>query len=263
LTSRRRKQQTRRHGRFHLRKANRIIFFGDSLTALAVKDANVPESKGYVPLVRAALKDSGVEVDAVATGGHKVTDLLKRVDQDVLAKRPTVVVIQIGVNDASAGVTPELFKAQLEELIGKLQQGGARVIQCTCTCRIEGYDPDNAMDKKLDALAEVARLIAMEKQLPLVDLRKAFIEYWKTNNPENKPKVSHLRRQSLDGGRPQIRRRTDVEEIQVVIRGEPYLEVSRWSTKINLRNPNSCMPNKSTKKSMEGFTSYMMQTFAG
>ena len=171
-----------------LKKGDRIIFFGDSLTALAIKDANVPEGKGYVPVVRAALKDRGVDVDTVATGGHKVTDLLKRVDQDVLAKKPTIVVIQIGVNDASAGVTPELFKAQLEELIGKLQQGGTRVIQCTCTCRIEGYNPENAMDKKLDALAEVARAIAREKQLPLVDLRKAFIDYWRTNNPENKPK---------------------------------------------------------------------------
>src|SRR5262245_59649638 len=171
-----------------LKKGDRIIFFGDSLTALAIKDSHVPDGKGYVTLVRAALTAREVEVDAVATGGHKVTDLLKRVDQDVLAKKPTLVVIQIGVNDASAGVTPELFKAQLEELIGKLQRGGARVIQCTCTCRIEGYDRENVMDKKLDALAEVARAIAREKQLPLVDLRKAFIDYWKTNNPENRPK---------------------------------------------------------------------------
>ena len=170
-----------------LKKGDRIIFFGDSLTALAIKDTHVPDGKGYVPIVRAALKEREVDVDAVATGGHKVTDLLKRVDQDVLARKPTIVVIQIGVNDASAGVTPELFKAQLEELIGKLQQGGARVIQCTCTCRIEGHSPENAMDKKLDALAGAARAIAREKQLPLVDLRKAFIDYWKANNPENKP----------------------------------------------------------------------------
>src|SRR2546425_4239115 len=39
-----------------LKKGDRIIFFGDSLTALAIKDGNVPEGKGYVPLVRAALK---------------------------------------------------------------------------------------------------------------------------------------------------------------------------------------------------------------
>jgi lysophospholipase L1-like esterase len=171
-----------------LKKGDRIIFFGDSLTALAVKDKNVPEGKGYVPLVREALKDKAVEVDAVATGGHKVTDLLKRVDADVIAKKPTYVFIQIGVNDASKGVTPDEFRAQLLELIGKLQAGGASVIPCTCTCRIEGYAADNAMDQKLDALADVARGIAKEKNLPLVDLRKAFREYWKANNPENKPK---------------------------------------------------------------------------
>jgi lysophospholipase L1-like esterase len=171
-----------------LKKGDSLIFFGDSLTALAIKDRNVPEGKGYVSLVRAALKKKGVEVDAVATGGHRVPNLLARVEKDVLAKKPAVVVIQIGVNDASAGVTPEKFKEQLEELVAKLQEGGAKVVLCTCTCRIEGYDPKNAMDRKLDALAEAARSITKEKELPLNDLRKAFIAYWKKHNPENKPR---------------------------------------------------------------------------
>jgi lysophospholipase L1-like esterase len=169
-----------------LKKGDKVIFFGDSLTALAVKDRRVPEGKGYVPLVRAALKDRGVEVDAVATGGHRVPNLLQRVDKDVLARKPTVVVIQIGVNDASAGVTPEKFKGQLEELIGKLQKGGAKVVLCSCTCRVEGYDPKSAFDQKLDALADAARALAREKKIPLNDLRKAFIAYWKKHNPENK-----------------------------------------------------------------------------
>lgn len=169
-----------------LKKGDKIIFFGDSLTFLAIKDAKVPVGKGYVPLVREALKDRGVEVDAVATGGHTVVNLLARVDKDVLSKMPTIVVIQIGVNDASRNVTPEMFKAQLEELIGRLKKGGARVVLCSCTCRIEGYKADDATDKKLDALADVARGIAKEQKLPLNDLRKAFIEHWKTSNPENK-----------------------------------------------------------------------------
>ncbi len=171
-----------------LQKGDRILFFGDSLTALAIKDKNVPEGKGYVSLVREALRDKGVEVDAVATGGHRVTDLLKRVDKDVIARKPTVVVVQIGVNDASGGVTPAKFKEQLEELIAKLEKGGAKVVLCSCTCRVEGYDPKNDFDKKLDALADVARRIAKERKLPLNDLRAAFIEYWKKHNPDNKKK---------------------------------------------------------------------------
>lgn len=171
-----------------LNKGDKVIFFGDSLTALAVKDKRVPEGKGYVPLVREALKEKGVEVDAVATGGHRVPDLLKRVEKDVIVKKPTVVVIQIGVNDASGGATPEKFKEQLEELIGKLEKGGAKVVLCSCTCRVEGYDPKNNFDRKLDALADAARALAKEKKIPLNDLRKAFIDYWKKHNPENKPK---------------------------------------------------------------------------
>ena len=42
-----------------LKKGDRIIFFGDSLTALAIKDSNVPEGKGYVPVVRAAARTTG------------------------------------------------------------------------------------------------------------------------------------------------------------------------------------------------------------
>jgi lysophospholipase L1-like esterase len=51
---------------------------------------------------------------------------------------------------------------------------------------VEGYNPDDPFDKKLNALAEVARTIAREKGIPLNDLRQAFIEYWKKHNPENK-----------------------------------------------------------------------------
>src|ERR1044071_5751252 len=65
-------------------KANdSIIFFGDSLTALAGQEAPKEHvSKGYVRIVRekleAAHPDKRIQVDWVATGGHTVPDLLKR-----------------------------------------------------------------------------------------------------------------------------------------------------------------------------------------
>jgi lysophospholipase L1-like esterase len=178
--------------KLELKKGDFIIFFGDSLTALAGKEEpkqNV--TKGYVRIVRETLqemhKDKDLKVDWVATGGHKVTDLLKRVDADVLTQKPTIVFIQIGVNDANAGVTPEMFKAQLEELIGKLQKGGARVVLCSLTSLGEKHDGTNRIDQRLDELAEVARTVAREQKIPLNDLRKAFVEYWKQNNADNKP----------------------------------------------------------------------------
>jgi lysophospholipase L1-like esterase len=174
-----------------LKKGDKIIFFGDSLTELAGKEE--PKkfvTKGYVRIVRDTLKekhkDKNIEVDWVATGGHTVPDLLKRVDKDVIAKKPTIVVIQIGCNDARR-IPKDTFKEGLEELIEKLQKEKTQVVLCSLTSVGEKHDGTNKDDPKLDEFAEVARGIAKEKDVPLNDLRKAFVEYWKTNNPDNKP----------------------------------------------------------------------------
>src|SRR6185503_11454005 len=148
-------------------------------------------TKGYVRLVREALEasrpDQKIEVEWVATSGHTVPDLLKRVDRDVIARKPAIVFIQIGVNDANRGFTREEFKAGLVELVGKLRKAGAQVILCSLTSLGEKRDGTNRIDAKLDEFAAVAREVAREESLPLNDLRRAFLEYWQTNNPENRP----------------------------------------------------------------------------
>jgi lysophospholipase L1-like esterase len=174
-----------------LKKGDRIIFFGDSLTALAGEEKPKNQvTKGYVRIVRETLgqthKDKDVEVDWVATGGHTVPDLLKRVDRDVIAKKPTIVVIQIGCNDARR-LPKEQFKASLEELIDRLQKANIRVIQCTLTSVGEKHDGTNKDDVKLEEFAAIERQIAQAKNVPLNDLRKAFVDHWKKNNPDNKP----------------------------------------------------------------------------
>jgi len=174
-----------------LKKGDHIIFFGDSLTELAGREE--PKShvtKGYVRIVREALErkhpDKDLKVDWVATGGHTVPDLLKRVDKDVIAKKPTIVVIQIGCNDARR-IPKERFQAGLEELIDRLQKAEIQVIQCSLTSVGEKHDGTNRDDAALEAFAVVAREVAKAKKVPLNDLRKAFVEYWKKNNPDNKP----------------------------------------------------------------------------
>jgi lysophospholipase L1-like esterase len=174
-----------------LKKGDHVLFFGDSLTQLAGEEKPKEHvTKGYVRIVRETLeekhKDKKITVSWVATGGHKVSDLLERVDKDVIAKKPTIVFIQIGVNDANRGVTPKEFAEQLTELIGKLRKGGAKVVLCTLTSLGEKHDGSNRIDKKLDELAEAAREVAKEQKVPLNDLRKAFVGYWKEHNKDNK-----------------------------------------------------------------------------
>jgi lysophospholipase L1-like esterase len=174
-----------------LKKGDRIIFFGDSLTYLAGKEEPKKSvTKGYVRIVRETLndkfKDKGIEVDWVATGGHTVPDLIKRVDKDVIAKKPTIVVIQIGCNDARR-IPKDVFKSSLEELIDRLHKANIQVVQCTLTSVGEKHDGTNKDDPKLEEFAEVERQVAKAKNVPLNDLRKAFVAHWKKNNPDNKP----------------------------------------------------------------------------
>ncbi len=173
-----------------LKDGDHIIFFGDSLTQLAGQEAPKQHvKKGYVRIVAETLaekhKDKKIKVDWVATGGHTVPDLLKRVDRDVIAKKPTIVVIQIGCNDARR-IPQATFKSGLEELIGRLQQADIQVIQCSLTTVSERHDGKDKNDPKLEAFAQVARDVAKANNVPLNDLRKAFMEYLKVHNPDNK-----------------------------------------------------------------------------
>jgi lysophospholipase L1-like esterase len=174
-----------------LKKGDKIVFFGDSLTSLAGEERPKEHiTKGYVRIVRETLKakhpDKGIEVDWVATSGHTVPDLLRRVDADVIAKKPTIVVIQIGCNDARR-IPKATFKSGLEQLIDKLQKAGIQVVQCSLTSVGEKHDGTNKDDPKLEEFAEVARDVAKAKHVPLNDLRKAFVAHWKKQNPDNKP----------------------------------------------------------------------------
>ncbi len=104
-----------------LKKGDHILFYGDSLT----EQARGP--KGWVTIVRETLKekhpDLGVEVTTFAIGGYCIVDRVKRVDQEVLAKKPTIVVIQGGVPDALR-YKRDQFKTGLEELIDALAESG-------------------------------------------------------------------------------------------------------------------------------------------
>src|SRR5438105_6934875 len=130
-----------------LKKGDRILFFGDSLTYYGGIDGPKDKvTKGYVKIVQETLDKThpnlGVKVDWVATGGHTVPDLIKRLDKDVLPKQPTIVVIQIGCNDARR-LDKDVFRKSLEDLIDRLHKEKIQVVQCTLTSVGEKYDGTN------------------------------------------------------------------------------------------------------------------------
>jgi lysophospholipase L1-like esterase len=84
---------------FHLKDGDRVVFYGDSITAQRLYSARVEE---YVltrfPSMRVAFFHAGVGGDRVSGGGAGPIDA--RLTRDVIRMRPTVVTIMLGMNDA-------------------------------------------------------------------------------------------------------------------------------------------------------------------
>ena len=178
-------------GPLALKKGDRIVFLGDSITAGGVG------AQGYITVIKNTLnekqKDLAIELVGAGISGNKVPDLQKRVERDVVAKKPTIVFIYIGINDVwhgekdpTRGTPKDKFEAGLKEVIGKITTAGGQVVLCTPTVIGEKKDGANKLDAQLDEYAEISRKVAKELKLPVCDLRKAFVEHLKTSNAENK-----------------------------------------------------------------------------
>ena len=174
-----------------LKKGDRIVFLGDSITA----SGNA--GKGYIQVIRDHLaekkKELAIECIGAGISGNKVPDLQKRVDKHVIDKKPTIVVIYIGINDVwhgeknpKNGTGPEAFEAGLKEVIGKCTKVGAQVVLCTPSVIGELPGGANNLDSKLDEYATISRKLAKELNLNVCDLRKAFVDDLQANNTDKK-----------------------------------------------------------------------------
>lgn len=171
-------------------KKTRVIFFGDSITQAGV------QGEGYINQLGGLLQQKGLadqyELIGAGIGGNKVYDLYLRMDEDVLAKNPDVVVIWVGVNDvwhkssSGTGTDPDKFQRFYEAIIKKLQAKGIRTVLATPAVIGERTDFSNRMDGDLNLYASFIRSLAVKYKSELVDLRKAFLDFNTRNNPENK-----------------------------------------------------------------------------
>lgn len=117
----------------------RIVFFGDSITDCG-RDRNDTKSlgNGYVKILSDKLRpiypDTDIELINKGVSGDEVSDLLARVEEDVISLKPDAVVIMIGVNNtihqfkADKPLDLKQFEADLKELLKRLKKEGIVVI---------------------------------------------------------------------------------------------------------------------------------------
>ncbi len=168
----------------------RVIFFGDSITEAGVKPG------GYITRMDSMIALQGLsdryELAGAGVSGNKVYDLFLRLEDDVLKKEPAIVVIYIGVNDVwhkrtgGTGTDADKFERFYSAMIKKLKEKNIQVVLCTPAVIGERTDFSNEQDGDLNKYSNIIRDIAAKNGLPLVDLRKAFLDYNLKNNTANK-----------------------------------------------------------------------------
>lgn len=152
-----------------------IAFMGDSITQGGTG------KNGYVTLVMEALNNEGLNLTSLPAGksGNRSKDMLARLEQDVLSRKPDWMVLSCGVNDVwhftlrlgnrtFEGIPLEDYKANIRTILDQAQAADVKVLILTST--MIGEDPEKETNKKLIPYNEFLREIAAERKLPLADL---------------------------------------------------------------------------------------------
>ncbi len=145
-------------------------------------------------MCRLEKKGDQYEFTGAGKDANKVYDLYLRMEDDVLSKNPDVVVVYVGVNDVwhktllGTGTDADKFEKFYQAILNKLKAKNIKAIICTPAVVGEKTDMSNPLDGDLNRYSNIIRDIAKKNNLPLIDLRKQFQEYYKTNNPDNQEK---------------------------------------------------------------------------
>lgn len=151
-----------------IKSGETFAFLGDSITQQGKSNPG-----GYVNLVSTALAANGVKVDVIGAGisGHKSNQMLARLENDVLSKKPQWMTLSCGVNDVwhgERGVNLEDYKKNISSIVEKAQAANIKVILLTST--MIGEDQANPNNQKLMPYNEFLRALAKEKNCLLADL---------------------------------------------------------------------------------------------
>ncbi|MCH5600616.1 SGNH/GDSL hydrolase family protein [Niabella ginsengisoli] len=173
-------------------KKKKVIFFGDSITQQGAGP------NGYISKVDSLCRSDKMQNDfefvGKGVGGNRVYDLFYRFQEDVLDQNPDIVVVYIGINDvwhkttSGTGTEYKKFGAFYDKMINKMKERGIQPVMCTPSVIGEFNDDTNLQDGDLNFYAKWIREYATKNNIPLIDLRKSFMDYLDKNNPQNEEK---------------------------------------------------------------------------
>jgi lysophospholipase L1-like esterase len=168
---------------FPLKEGDIVAMLGDSITAQHLH-TNYIEAYCITrfPKWNLQFRNAGVGGDTVPRG-------LARLDYDVLCWKPTVVTIELGMNDSRTPDSVEPYIKGMETLIQRLKAGGARPIFLTASPVNNGATSDklDAKNSILDKMATAIVELAGKQGLPCSDQFHTLLDLWGKNMKAEKP----------------------------------------------------------------------------
>lgn len=162
---------------FPLKDGDIWVMAGDSITAQHLH-SNYYEAFCFAryPKLKFAFRNSGV-------GGHTVPSTMARFDHDIAAWKPTVISVELGMND-QGGTPVEKYIENMGQMDGKIRAAGARPVYFTASPINNGdTSAKYGGNTKLHLYAEALGKFAAEKNAPFADQFHAVIDVWGKNKP--------------------------------------------------------------------------------
>lgn len=157
----------------------KVVMLGDSITHGTRPGVSAEQTFASVVHDRLNADGMPVEVFNVGIGGERTDQALKRLDRDVIAKQPRVVVIMYGTNDSyvdqgkkQSRISADAYEQNLRELVARVRAADAEALLMTEPRWGETAGNNGAGEHpnvRLEQFMQRCRLVAKEMQVPLVD----------------------------------------------------------------------------------------------
>jgi lysophospholipase L1-like esterase len=166
---------------FPLKDGDVWVMAGDSITAQHLH-SNYFEAFCFAryPKLKFAFRNSGV-------GGHTIPSTLARFDYDVAGWKPTVVSVELGMNDAG-GTATDKFVSNMGAMVARVKAAGARPVILSASPVNDGMGASkfSMRNARLDEYATALKLFAEQEKIPYADQFHALVEVWAKNKQDAK-----------------------------------------------------------------------------
>lgn len=140
--------------------AESIVVLGDSISAGYGIDAG----RGWVSLLQQKFNDQHRDyvISNESISGDTSAGGLARIDQALARHKPAVVILELGANDGLRGLTPQIMKSNLTEMIQRSRKAGAKVLLLGMKI------PPNYGKRYIEMFYNVYPQLSAELDVPLV-----------------------------------------------------------------------------------------------